>query len=77
MAGSGSPEIVRYVQGGRLTDAGRAARERVRLQAVERMLARVKTLIGRLFHVSYHGGGHLAAVEAAQLVVAAARSAGD
>ncbi|MFJ6563104.1 helix-turn-helix domain-containing protein [Streptomyces sp. NPDC091412] len=27
---------MRYAQGGGLTDAGRAARERVRLQAVER-----------------------------------------
>ncbi|WUH90874.1 winged helix-turn-helix domain-containing protein [Streptomyces sp. NBC_00433] len=90
---------MRYAQGGGLTDAERAVRERVRLQAVERFergalrvsersierwrrgwrnaqvarserelergplghgwadqrwtLARVKTVIGRLFHVSY------------------------
>ncbi|MGW7332595.1 IS630 family transposase [Streptomyces sp. NPDC054840] len=38
-------------------------------------LARIKTLIGRLFHVSYTVVG--AAAEAARLVLAAARPAGD
>ncbi|MFI0765259.1 helix-turn-helix domain-containing protein [Streptomyces sp. NPDC021218] len=36
MVGVGSPLGVRYAQGGGLTDAVRAVRERIRLQAVER-----------------------------------------
>jgi DNA-binding NarL/FixJ family response regulator len=34
--GSGKAVWVRYAQGGGLTDAGRASRERTRLQAVDR-----------------------------------------
>lgn len=36
MVGAGSPLVVRYAQAGGLTDAERAARERIRRQAVER-----------------------------------------
>ncbi|MGW0818042.1 helix-turn-helix domain-containing protein [Streptomyces viridiviolaceus] len=54
---------MRYAQGCGQSDAGRAVRELVRLEAVERFgrgwpdqrwtLARIKALIGQLFHVSY------------------------